>query len=462
MNIREISKKYLFFFWSQLSLALCRAAACEGPIILDRRHASPLRKGRYLCWSRSEDLSAVALSDGFSPKRRAVWLLEPGANILWLELQEDWPAPQFMRLGGEGNIASEPCLHLRPLRGIHGVLHLTLATILRATIDEVLLAGMGRYFVFCPKRMMIEERTKWHQWAHYVPELTVLNLEDWIPPVLEGKYPSVGSAMVPAHTSHPDNDVPIPPAIGAHVHLHYLDVWPELREDLKKLPPDARVVVSISNEAVPAKNLDANEIIHDVHQLWQRGKVVTTINRGRDIGPFMQLLAEGEFDGLTCLCKIHGKKSFRLEKATYLGEVWRRYPITEILPDNDRLHAILLRFSTDAKLGMLGPSRLRLPSARVRDVIEDDGGLLRQIMHNLFGKDVTTDLTFFAGTMFWVRPEALARVRRPVHNPWLFPPEPLGISGSLAHALERLLPTSVVLAGYKVENLPSPPYAALS
>jgi hypothetical protein len=37
---------------------------------------------------------------------------------------------------------------------------------------------------------------------------------------------------------------------------------------------------------------------------------------------------------------------------------------------------------------------------------------------------------------------------------WPFPAEPAPEEGSLAHALERLLPTSALLAGYSVESLP--------
>jgi lipopolysaccharide biosynthesis protein len=60
-------------------------------------------------------------------------------------------------------------------------------------------------------------------------------------------------------------------------------------------------------------------------------------------------------------------------------------------------------------------------------------------------------LDFFGGTMFWVRPEAL----KPLRDLRLtadMPGESGLIDGDLPHALERVLPTSVLVAGYKLAD----------
>jgi lipopolysaccharide biosynthesis protein len=60
-------------------------------------------------------------------------------------------------------------------------------------------------------------------------------------------------------------------------------------------------------------------------------------------------------------------------------------------------------------------------------------------------------LDFFGGTMFWVRPEAL----KPLRDLRLaadMPYEGGLIDGDLPHALERVLPTSVLVAGYKLAD----------
>jgi lipopolysaccharide biosynthesis protein len=56
-------------------------------------------------------------------------------------------------------------------------------------------------------------------------------------------------------------------------------------------------------------------------------------------------------------------------------------------------------------------------------------------------------LDFFSGTMFWVRPEALkplARLRLSGDMPY----ESGLIDGDLPHAIERVLSTSVLVAGF--------------
>jgi lipopolysaccharide biosynthesis protein len=60
-------------------------------------------------------------------------------------------------------------------------------------------------------------------------------------------------------------------------------------------------------------------------------------------------------------------------------------------------------------------------------------------------------LDFFGGTMFWVRPEAL----KPLRDLGLvadMPQERGLVDGDLPHALERVLPTSVLVAGYRLAN----------
>jgi len=106
------------------------------------------------------------------------------------------------------------------------------------------------------------------------------------------------------------------------------------------------------------------------------------------------------------------------------------------------------------QLGILGPAQLRLPRRELESVLDRDCGLLRELLLSRFGRDFTNRTVFFAGTMFWFRPEALRLLRHPPQGGWPFPAEPAPEEGSLAHALERLLPTSALLAGYSVESLP--------
>ena len=60
-------------------------------------------------------------------------------------------------------------------------------------------------------------------------------------------------------------------------------------------------------------------------------------------------------------------------------------------------------------------------------------------------------LDFFAGTMFWVRPEALTPLRK-LKLAARFADEKGQNDGTLEHAIERLFSVSVVVAGFRLEE----------
>ncbi|WP_353211318.1 rhamnan synthesis F family protein [Rhodovarius sp.] len=60
---------------------------------------------------------------------------------------------------------------------------------------------------------------------------------------------------------------------------------------------------------------------------------------------------------------------------------------------------------------------------------------------------------FFAGTMFWFRPEALAGCARLSAEHDLFEPELGQVDGMAAHAMERFFAVMVEAAGFAVMKL---------
>jgi lipopolysaccharide biosynthesis protein len=59
---------------------------------------------------------------------------------------------------------------------------------------------------------------------------------------------------------------------------------------------------------------------------------------------------------------------------------------------------------------------------------------------------------FFAGTMFWVRPKALAPLRQLALSRD-FEPDQGRTDGALEHAVERVLSIAVKAAGYQIEDI---------
>jgi hypothetical protein len=234
---------------------------------------------------------------------------------------------------------------------------------------------------------------------------------------------------------------------GIVLHLYYADLWPEIRTRLAALgaPFDLVVTTPPENAALGA------EVATD----FPGAEVRIMENRGRDVGPFIELLGEGRFDSWPLLLKIHGKRSGRAGPRSLLGDAWRKASFDDLLGSDDRVDAILGRFAAEPRLGMIGPARFRIP----------DGPIA---MRRPFGLNRATTLAladrmgvppaafrpdFFAGTMFWVRPEALAPLKSLGLRLADFPAGAGPEDGALQHAVERLLVAAVARAGMEAEGV---------
>jgi lipopolysaccharide biosynthesis protein len=176
-------------------------------------------------------------------------------------------------------------------------------------------------------------------------------------------------------------------------------------------------------------------------------------NRGRDVRPFLVLLERGRLDRYRYVCKVHGKKSSDGGRMSYMGSLWRRRLLFDLLAALGLAEAIVERFERDASIGMIGPRAFRLPSETYSE--ELSWSVNRPMVLELAARmGVASDrfrLDFFGGTMFWVRPEAL-RPLRELGLAGTFEEEKALLDGGLEHATERLFATSVVAAGYRLAN----------
>jgi hypothetical protein len=412
-----------------------------------RGHSGRLRSGCYLFCIHSPGVDAVAIKDQLHPERRIPWLLTPGWNILWIRLRQQWSQPVFEWLSGKQGVKPDVTLAAKRTWGALGLL----PSLARLAISRRMInLEVAQYCVLWPTPQP-QCDDPWYRWALSIPELVHLNLEDRA--LRKGcakaaPLPALNSIFsIAAQASRRAR-------LGIVAHLHYLDLWPEIRDALLRSPPDARLFLTISEDALPSGDITVETVTTEVAADRPQALVRISPNRGRDIGPFMQLLAQGAFDELDCVCKIHGKKSLRDDRQALFGDVWRQYAVETLLPNPESIERTGRYFMANPQLGILGPGQLRLPRRELESVLDRDYGLLRELLLSRFGRDFTNRTVFFAGTMFWFRPEALRLLRHPPQGGWPFPPEPAPDAGSLAHALERLLPTSALIAGYSVESLP--------
>ncbi len=180
-------------------------------------------------------------------------------------------------------------------------------------------------------------------------------------------------------------------------------------------------------------------------------------NRGRDIGPFIQLLYEGHLDAHPFLCKLHGKRSGTEGPRALFGEVWRRTNVADLIGSTDQVEKILDRFETTRHIGMIGSPRFRLPNEFIehRSAWGDNRDATLAFASRMGLTPENFRLDFFAGTMFWIRQEALTPLRKLDLTLADFPDENGAMDGEFQHALERALGAIPQCAGMFLDSAPS-------
>ncbi len=234
-------------------------------------------------------------------------------------------------------------------------------------------------------------------------------------------------------------------AVAVVAHIYYEDTWPDIAGALR--------AVTVPFDLIVTTVAGRERLIESIRRIYPRAEIEIAENRGRDIGPFLALLERGRLDGYRYICKIHGKKSIDGGRQTYMGEMWRRRLLFDLLGAPGAAKAAIDTFERDPSIGMIGPKAFRLPKA---DYPEDlswsaNRPMTLKIAERMGVPADKFQLDFFGGTMFWVRPEAL----KPLRNLRLAAemPHERGLTdGDLPHALERVLPTSVLVAGYKLAD----------
>lgn len=225
-----------------------------------------------------------------------------------------------------------------------------------------------------------------------------------------------------------------PVTIAIVIHLHYDEVWPDFARRLSRLSVPFDLIVT-TNGARPER--DAR-----IHADFPEAKIVIYKNRGRDVGPFVQLLRDGHLERYELICKVHGKRSLALGLRAIFGEVWRLSVLNDLLGSDAAVKAIVNRFLAEPDLGLVGPALFRLPNA-FRQSYDDTWGrnneaATKTLAAKLGCPDERFQLDFFAGTMFWIRKQLLDLLNPLDLTLDSFPDEAGQPDGTLQHALERL------------------------
>lgn len=220
------------------------------------------------------------------------------------------------------------------------------------------------------------------------------------------------------------------------VHAWDAGAFDEILSTLEACDLAFRLVVTTNDERAARMQalLDARRI---------DAELLVGENRGRDVLPFLQIADRLLDEGEDVVLKLHTKQSTHRHD----GIAWRRDLIARLLaPGRDR--SIFMVMSQDRSLGMVAPEGHIQPlSNHWKANAERVEALTTRL--GIPAPCVESD-TFVAGTMFWVRLEALRPLLDANLDEWEFEREEGQLDGTFAHAVERIFALCVLAGGHRV------------
>lgn len=209
--------------------------------------------------------------------------------------------------------------------------------------------------------------------------------------------------------------------VGVVAHIFYEDLWPQISARLHAIPVPFDLIVTISPGSLLADAVRAD---------WPDADVIETPNSGRDIGPFLRVLPTLLERGYDVVCKLHTKRG-----ATE-PDTWRHMLLEGVLGSSALVRQILGWFERDPDLATVGPDELYLNGPRF---IGPNAAALEGLFRRMEGQDapMPAQWGFFAGSMFWIRPELLRGLLDP-DLLQLFEEDNRSHDGQVAHAIERM------------------------
>jgi rhamnosyltransferase len=225
--------------------------------------------------------------------------------------------------------------------------------------------------------------------------------------------------------------------VAVALHLYYADLIPEICESLKSILEPFDLYITTPFEA------DVPSILDTAASVAACTSVCVVENRGRDVRPFLMLLRSGLLDGYNAVLKIHGKKSMYSAR----GADWRRQLNGDLFGTSLTALKSIALFD-DPAVGIVGPLRFFLTHPQFGGANE---GRLAELL-TAVGLTVPPNdppLAFYAGSMFWFRPEALAPLALLPESLLAFEDEAGQQNYTLAHACERAFALIARHAGYR-------------
>ena len=153
-------------------------------------------------------------------------------------------------------------------------------------------------------------------------------------------------------------------------------------------------------------------------------------NIGSDVGPFMELVST--LCSYDLVCKIHTKRDVHRWKGA-----WRQYPLHTLLGSKAIVDKIVDCFRDDPDVVASGPAEF-YKSGEINSIPSTLRHVKRLANQTGLGSHVEKRWGFFAGTMFWIRPQMLLGMARNICDTPSYSKH-VKQDGAPEHGMERLL-----------------------
>lgn len=221
------------------------------------------------------------------------------------------------------------------------------------------------------------------------------------------------------------------------IHAFYFDILPEIIDYLIHNAESKYKIYITSPEMLSEK------IVTLFNNNGCEYSFLEVDNRGRDILPFLEVLPQVFNDGYQAVLKIHTKKTDH----TKSGDLWRKDLYKKLLEQQAMQRALEI-FNGDGAVGMIGAPGHIVPLNLYYGANAKTVAFMSEAMG--VPPSQLSNLNFSAGSMFYVRKQALL----PLLNLGLkskdFEDESGQKDGTLSQAVERAFAISVVASNMKL------------
>ncbi|KUY88122.1 hypothetical protein WS47_22245 [Burkholderia territorii] len=188
----------------------------------------------------------------------------------------------------------------------------------------------------------------------------------------------------------------VPGRTAVVVHYFYPEIWPEICARLERIGTAFDLFVTAPVEL-------ASSAHENILRSFPNARFAFGPNVGMDILPFLSLIPTLINERYMAVCKIHTKRGYD-ESAV----VWRNVMLDSLLGSDDAFSSVVRAFEEHPELCLAGPAMLYQSAPRL---MYENRANVSRLLRESYGRDIPeTDWGFFAGTMFWVRPELLEKI----------------------------------------------------